>query len=268
MSFLQNCNSPDNFDQVADHLINNLVLVVDHKYYRFLELEFYLYNSEHPDLFCHNNEMQLTLGKWYFHRSTKSANSSYRSGTYKGLDLTFGSNNFKGQKQYGGILIRSLKSLDTGEVIEGPCRCVNHILKDLNIQDIETLASNIDLKITTIDSLYIGSYLNLKQLFYVKGPRVGLSFNRKDFKDASKYIFKDYRYVVVEDIKKDRWSLYLSNFHRNTNLNLSFIRNKNIYTNNYHEGQSLNYEDVKQHLKMKNVKDKCLIYSYIINNLM
>lgn len=67
--------------------------------------------------------MQKNLGQWYFHKFGKS----YKSGTYKGLDITFG----KGSIAHGGILIRAISQLDpppVNEFIEGPCNCVNKIL--------------------------------------------------------------------------------------------------------------------------------------------
>ena len=81
--------------------------------------------------------MQKESGKWYFHKQ----GSSYKSGTYMGLDLAFG----KGSKAAGGILLRSLvpaslindKAFGTiahnndlkKDFIEGPCNCVRKILE-------------------------------------------------------------------------------------------------------------------------------------------
>ena len=82
--------------------------------------------------------MQKHTGKWYFHKF----GSSYKQGTYKGLDVSIG----KGDGvAAGGILLRSLMPLrkmaqstdynlvfaDAGDktsFIEGPCNCVNRIL--------------------------------------------------------------------------------------------------------------------------------------------
>ena len=97
--------------------------------------------------------MQRESGKWYFHKQ----GNSYKSGTYRGLDLAFG----KGKKAAGGILMRSLipTTVTTGEAgqliarnsefkadfIEGPCNCVKKILdvtkpegasEDFNIIDL------------------------------------------------------------------------------------------------------------------------------------
>jgi hypothetical protein len=69
---------------------------------------------------------------WYFHRS---GNKTYKSGTYKGLDLAIGN-----EKVFGGILIRSLECADTGQVIEGSCLCVNAILKAAGVDSVPELA--------------------------------------------------------------------------------------------------------------------------------
>jgi len=84
------------------------------------EIELYYYSSEHPDTFIHKHELQRETGKWYFHRSGKS----YRGGTFKGLNITIGDGT-----NYGSLLIRGLICLSSGEVIKGPCRCVDYILR-------------------------------------------------------------------------------------------------------------------------------------------
>ena len=68
------------FSQVAQNLLNNVVLFVNQKPYRLVEIEIY-YNDEssHPDLFTHNNALQQTWGHWYFHRS---GNGCYKGGLW------------------------------------------------------------------------------------------------------------------------------------------------------------------------------------------
>ena len=100
-----------------------------HYKYRIAEIEFYFNDSNvHPDTFTHGDDLQTKIGKWYFHRF----GSTYKVGTYKGMDLSFGKD-----KAFGGILIRAISSLGaTGgkqlppnEFIEGPCNTVNRILQ-------------------------------------------------------------------------------------------------------------------------------------------
>lgn len=81
----------------------------------------------------------------------------YKSGTYKGLDLTFG----RPGSSVGGILIRSLMPVTvekSGETlivsgggkdsfIEGPCNSVNRILKETCDKDIKDLVAMPDFKL-------------------------------------------------------------------------------------------------------------------------
>lgn len=114
--------------------MNDYLLTVNNSFkYRISEIEFY-YNdvdttSVHPDTFTHGDEMQRECGQWYFHRFGKT----YKSGTYKGMDLSFG----KGKHAFGGILIRAItsvgaingKNLPPNEFVEGPCNTVSRILE-------------------------------------------------------------------------------------------------------------------------------------------
>ena len=80
--------------------------------------------------------MQKLNSQWYFHKMF----GAYKSGSYKGLDLSLGRPDLP---TIGGILLRSLMPVtvtekdgkicvaDPGtkaEFIEGPCNCVNRIL--------------------------------------------------------------------------------------------------------------------------------------------
>ncbi len=86
---------------------------------------------------------------------------NYKSGTYKGLDLTFGIPD----RSIGGILIRSLMPVSVekdGDVIkviggskdtfiEGPCNCVNKILQETCGKDIKDLVAMAEFK---LDAFY------------------------------------------------------------------------------------------------------------------
>lgn len=71
------------------------------KYFRVCEIEFYLNCEGHTDTFTHGDAMQRLNAKWYFHKM----GGSYKSGSYKGLDLTFGRPEIKAT---AGCLLRSL----------------------------------------------------------------------------------------------------------------------------------------------------------------
>src|ERR1043165_4334096 len=97
------------FTQIADRLLQGTQLIVGKQPHRFVEAEFYYYNDQHPDVFAHRDPLQLHVGRWYFHRTR----GTYRSGSFKGMDLTFGDG-----KAFGGILIRSIERPD-GILIDG-----------------------------------------------------------------------------------------------------------------------------------------------------
>ncbi|KIJ13363.1 hypothetical protein PAXINDRAFT_181369 [Paxillus involutus ATCC 200175] len=94
------------FEAVAQELLCNSTLAVVRNGTRtdleILELEFYLQKAGcHEDPFTHGSVEQERTGQWYFHRSPRRADTSqpglpvtaagsYRSGSRKGLDLTFG----------------------------------------------------------------------------------------------------------------------------------------------------------------------------------
>ena len=103
---LSTLNSQEDFEkyflEIAHTILNEYVLTINHEYkYRIAEIELYFNDSnKHQDTFTHGNKDQAKPGSWYFHKF----GSSYKSGTYKGLDLAFG----KDKIAFAGILIRSL----------------------------------------------------------------------------------------------------------------------------------------------------------------
>ncbi|KAL6054024.1 Methylpurine-DNA glycosylase (MPG) [Balamuthia mandrillaris] len=122
------------FTAIASRLLNETAMYINDKPHRFVEVEFYLKGPfNHIDIFTHCDERQQTCGKWYFHRT----GSGYKGGSYKGMDLTFGGQKPASSKPavYGGILIRAIQPLDpvtnkpTGDLIEGPCLVVDHVLE-------------------------------------------------------------------------------------------------------------------------------------------
>jgi hypothetical protein len=57
--------------------------------YRLAEVEFYYWGGALRDVFTHRDEAQRESGRWYFHRDV-SDRTKYRTGNFKGLDITFG----------------------------------------------------------------------------------------------------------------------------------------------------------------------------------
>ncbi len=125
------------FASIAEELLVHRSLRVDGEPHELCEIEFYFHGEvegrSHLDPFTHNDPLQKTCGRWYFHR----AGASYRGGTYKGLDITFGP-----VGEYGGILIRSLRTPE-GRVINGSSLCVEHLLARTGQVDVASLDAAI-----------------------------------------------------------------------------------------------------------------------------
>lgn len=148
----------------------------------------------HNDTFTHGDSLQLKNGCWYFHRFGKS----FKSGTYKGLDLAFGREE---QKIYGGILIRAIEPV-AGEFIEGPCRSVDTILrlnssKDEQMTEVKHLVPKEDFSWNAFNPesrLYLREASEKFKTRILRAPRVGLTLNKYDeFKET--YWMSDYRFA-------------------------------------------------------------------------
>jgi hypothetical protein len=129
------------FRAIAELLLNRTTLHVAGRPHRFTELEMYWTGHAHADPFTHGQQIQRQIGAWYFHRSGER----YRGGTYKGLDITFGSS-----EAFGGILIRSVERVATARdragaaaLIDGPCLVVDHILELTESRSIEELVGRL-----------------------------------------------------------------------------------------------------------------------------
>lgn len=188
----------NNPNLLINTLLNNYVIHVKDTLYRMHEVELYLKNTSHDDLYTHTNSDQLLFGKWYFH---KFKNGSYKGGTYKGMDLTLGNN----VDTYCGILIRSMCKLGTEDIIEGPCNCVNKILSHYGFNDIKSFMADKTNPMNINDSngaLFLEKNDKLeKETIYV-GPRIGLS------EKYPEYRVKPYRFVIQPiKIKKEKSKL-------------------------------------------------------------
>ena len=147
--------------------MNEYLLIINYDFvYRISEIEFYFNDSNvHPDTFTHGDEMQKQIGQWYFHRFGKT----YKSGTYKGMDLSFG----KGDQAYGGILIRAItsvcafgcKHLPPNDFIEGPCNTVNKILEH---NSSETLALKEVKDFVALDDFSTDAFNSSSRLYLSK----------------------------------------------------------------------------------------------------
>ena len=175
-------------EQVADVLLNKYVFVIGSQRFRLCEIEFYRCGPEHEDKYTHCNKLQKQFGELYFHQF---GNGSYKSGTYKCMDLTFGDG-----VTYFGVLIRSIQNLATNEVTDGPCRSVNKLLEIVGgYPDIKAFMA--DHSTDMYDLIKFERDDSIPQLQIHYGPRIGLSDKYPDFRDRM------YRFATnIQNIKK------------------------------------------------------------------
>jgi len=185
----------DRMKQIAEFLLNEVVLMVNGKKHRFNELEFYITCKTHNDPFTHGDETQRTTANWYFHRS----GNTYRSGTYKGLDLSIGKND----KEFGGILIRSIEDVENGKIICGPCKSVDHMLEVCKAPTIKDLVDSQMKKDLSVDNtkgpiyVMIDNSIPKREIF--RSPRVGLNMKKANHAAElqMQYCFKLYRFITL-----------------------------------------------------------------------
>src|SRR5579871_4492522 len=153
------------FSQFANYILNKTFISCNGHHLRICEIEFYLKSKEHPDPYVHDTPDQHTYGNWYFH---KTGTGSYRGGTFKGLDITFGSADIA-----FGVLIRSVYDSKIG-IIEGPCKSVNRILDLLEVKSIVDFTQGKLLGISH-DKLMLKELKEYDSQNVIRGPRIGLS---------------------------------------------------------------------------------------------
>lgn len=184
------------FDDVSAFLLGDVALIAGDRSHRLVEIEFYYNGGDHPDPFAHCDPVQQTHRRWYFHRDE----GSYRGGSFKGLDITFG------EGAFGGILIRSLRA-DDGTIINGCSLCVDHLLRCTQKASVAELDGDIGDR--TIDDttspLHLAANAAAPPNIW-KTARVGLTLKRAyKFPEMPRYIMRPYRYLTeARPIKKGR----------------------------------------------------------------
>lgn len=189
------------FDRIAHRLLCGTDVMIGGRPHRYIEIEMYYYHSEdHPDIFAHRDPIQLHCGRWYFHRTQ----GTYRSGSFKGLDLSFGDGT-----AYGGVLIRGIETPD-GEIIDGPSLHVDYLLKQTGQPGVASLDAVIDEKQAwdTSNPIHLVSNgIHERELY--KTARVGLSLKRSRKSPLPpKYVLMPYRYIT-EPKKTAKGKLHL-----------------------------------------------------------
>lgn len=125
------------------------------------------------------------------------------------MDVTFGCSTGGG---HGGILIRTVQQISTGEIIEGPCRIVDEVLRQQGVDSLVALHQSWkgNTSAFTNPTLYFVHADSGKstppssgQPILIKSPRVGLTL-KQDGATRPKYIMKPYRYTAVPCVQK-KW---------------------------------------------------------------
>jgi hypothetical protein len=157
-------------------------------------VEFYYHGPDHADDFAHKDPIQNQIGLWYFHRF----GGEYRSGTYKGLDITFGRDG-----SFGGILLRGAVRMSAPfDFIEGPSLLVDHILRITDSATVRDLVGKFDLR---VDAPEVGGSSPLfvsvddgpgrgAKLF--ASPRVGLTLKRGNLEHRQRFVARPYRFLT------------------------------------------------------------------------
>ena len=176
------------FTAIATRLLDGCRLVAAGQPHRFAEVEFYYCGDGHLDRFTHCDPLQLACGRWYFHRSR----GTYRGGSFKGIDLTFGDG-----AAFGGVLVRGLEAPD-GTRIDGPSLCVDHLLKTTGHEAIAPLDRVIGGRVAWEEGnpLWLQAAPPEGRRLYRSG-RVGLTLKKaKPPSDLPRYILRPYRYLT------------------------------------------------------------------------
>lgn len=181
-------NIDELFREYANKLLNNTVLNVKDNTYRICEIEMYYHDENHLDEYTHKDALQMEFNKFYLHRFKTG---TYKSGTYKCMDIAYGD---KDTKTYFGILIRSIKNMDTNEFFTGPCISVNELLKQYECKEFGEFTNQYDVnKVFTLEKQ------KLEPMEIHIGPRVGLGDKHPDYKE------RKYRYAThIKQIKKQK----------------------------------------------------------------
>jgi 3-methyladenine DNA glycosylase Mpg len=176
------------FDAIAGRLLCGCRLMAAGTAYRLTEVEMYYHGGTHLDPFSHRDPMQKNTGLWYFHRT----HGVYRSGSFKGVDLTFG-----GGEAFGGILIRGIETED-GTLVDGPSLCVDYLLTRTGKTSVALLDEAIEGRATwdPDNPLHLQWQSETVDRAILKTARVGLSLKRARKSDLpTRFLMRPYRYL-------------------------------------------------------------------------
>ncbi|MBL8799785.1 MAG: hypothetical protein JNM56_38240 [Planctomycetia bacterium] len=176
------------FNRIAARLLHGCRLMVNGQPHRLVEVEFYYHGDGHLDPFTHRDPLQRACGRWYFHRTR----GTYRGGSFKGLDLTFGAG-----EANGGVLLRGLETPD-GRLVDGPSLLVDHLLAATSNPGVAALDETIATRQvwSTTSPLHLISVDSATKPSLYRSARVGLSLKKAAAEDdMPHYILRPYRYL-------------------------------------------------------------------------
>jgi hypothetical protein len=184
------------FNKIAKSILNDTILSINGLQYSINEIEFYFSSEfyQHIDTYAHSNQYntdnvkrQGSFGLWYFHRFKST--STYIKQKFRGLDLTFGN---KELGNYGGILMRKIRSNDNHQFIEGISKIVTSILENIDKEEFEKIATNTNNTVFTHTSnLYLTESIGHEKLPIFKCGRV---IPRPYNEDDDRFYNESYRY--------------------------------------------------------------------------
>jgi hypothetical protein len=193
---------PDWFDRMAQRLLNATRLMAAGQSHRLTEIEFYFCGPHHPDPFTHCDPMQRKAARWYFHRR----GGQYRSGSFKGVDLTFGAGS-----AFGGILIRGIADA-ADRLIDGPSLTVDHLLRVCQAESVRELDEQIGNRRVgdTASPLYL-TQIEPESRPVLPCSRVGLTLRQADARSRhTDYLVRAYRYLTEpRHIRKGKLQMVL-----------------------------------------------------------
>jgi hypothetical protein len=172
--------------EMATNVMRDREIVCGGERFEIVEVEFYMDADPHT----HRAPRQIsTHGALYFHRASAKPGAAYRGGSFKGIDVTFGD----GAAYAGGMLIRAMRSYDSGTSCNGPCnvakalhqKCANEFPEWAEFASAAEAASPFEphapIQLARAPRALDGG------ISVTAGPRIGLSAKGDDPGDAFRF---------------------------------------------------------------------------------
>ena len=276
----------ETFEEVANEILNNRVLVLGNLSYRIMDVEFFYskIGDANGDPFIHGMKEQRTSGNWYFRRYAKR---QYKEGKYKGIDFTFGNNLY-----FGSVMVRSINLIDKVHklFIEGPCNVAIHVLHVFDKKDTVGLINHLNGTIgkdcfqqpppkawgkDAHKHFRIGENREQENIPIYSGPRTGLTMKKsklpKDPDDL--YCMKHWRFINCNRLfYKHKTLMLLAAYERNMDI-YEICREFNTedyiiikWHKEYEEGKLMTWKQITNRKKFERMIDKCRAYGYSYNS--